>query len=162
MKETIFDEFIELYGHDPSVSGCIAAVGGAYVTVIGLQEERKTEENRCRSFCRSEPERHKKILRLMKQSEKFHRPIILFVGAGGEFISRNLFEISGIRVPVLSVITGEGGTGDELVQAVSNEVWIMKNSMDSVRRAILDFLKRYKERTAEELVEERYERIRSM
>lgn len=146
----IFDGFIELhgdrlYGDDRAVIGGIAAVGKQYVTVIGQQKGRNTKENRIRNFGMMNPEGYRKTLRLMKQAEKFHRPIILFVDTPGAFcgveaeergqgeaIARNLFEMAGLTVPVLSIVIGEGGSGGALALAVANEVWMLENSVYSV------------------------------
>lgn len=147
---TVFDGFLELRGDrlsgdDRAVIGGIAALGDRYVTVIGLQKGRNLKENKYRNFGMANPEGYRKALRLMKQAEKFHRPIILFVDTPGAFcgveaeergqgeaIARNLFEMSGLKVPVLTIITGEGGSGGALALAVSNEVWMLENSVYSV------------------------------
>lgn len=147
---TVFDGFLELRGDrlagdDRAVIGGIAALGDRYVTVIGLQKGRNLKENKYRNFGMANPEGYRKALRLMKQAEKFHRPIILFVDTPGAFcgveaeergqgeaIARNLFEMSGLKVPILTIITGEGGSGGALALAVSNEVWMLENSVYSV------------------------------
>lgn len=146
----VFDGFLELrgdrlMGDDRAVIGGIAALGDRYVTVIGLQKGRNIKENKYRNFGMANPEGYRKALRLMKQAEKFERPIILFVDTPGAFcgveaeergqgeaIARNLFEMSGLKVPVLTIITGEGGSGGALALAVSNEVWMLENSVYSV------------------------------
>ncbi|MDO4322884.1 MAG: acetyl-CoA carboxylase carboxyltransferase subunit alpha [Lachnospiraceae bacterium] len=146
----IFDGFMELhgdrlYGDDRAVIGGIAAIGKTYVTVIGQQKGRNTKENRIRNFGMMNPEGYRKSLRLMKQAEKFQRPIILFVDTPGaycgveaeergqgEAIARNLFEMAGLTVPVLTIITGEGGSGGALALAMANEVWMLENSVYSV------------------------------
>ena len=158
MEKEIFDEWMELDREASLTSGSIASIDGAYVTVIGMQAEGKIEDG----LCSLRREGYKKILRLIRQSEKFHRPIVLFVNGGSEFIAQNFFELSGLRVPVLSVITGDCGQGEELAGAISNEVCISKDSMDSLRNTVLDFLKKFGNRTPEELMTERYERIRSI
>lgn len=147
---TIFDGFMELrgdrmFGDDRAVIGGIGLIGKQYVTVIGQQKGKNTEENKYRNFGMMNPEGYRKSLRLMKQAEKFGRPVILFVDTPGAFcgveaeergqgeaIARNLFEMAGLRVPVLSIITGEGGSGGALALAMANEVWMLENTVYSV------------------------------
>lgn len=147
---TVFDRFLELhgdrlYGDDRAVIGGIAQIGKRYVTVIGEQKGRSTKENKLRNFGMPNPEGYRKALRLMKQAEKFGRPILLFVDTPGAFcgveaeergqgeaIARNLFELAGLTVPVLSIIVGEGGSGGALALAVANEVWMLENSVYSI------------------------------
>jgi acetyl-CoA carboxylase carboxyl transferase alpha subunit len=147
---TVFDSFMELhgdrcYGDDRAVIGGIGLIGKQYVTVIGQQKGRTTKENRQRNFGMMQPEGYRKALRLMKQAEKFGRPIILFVDTPGAFcgieaeergqgeaIARNLFEMSAIKVPILSIVIGEGGSGGALALAVGNEVWMMENAIYSI------------------------------
>lgn len=146
----VFDGFLELrgdrlFGDDRAIIGGIAAFEKKYVTVIGFQKGRDVKENKYRNFGMANPEGYRKALRLMKQAEKFERPVILFVDTPGAFcgveaeergqgeaIARNLFEMSGLKVPVLTIITGEGGSGGALALAVSNEVWMLENSVYSV------------------------------
>lgn len=146
----IFDGFMELrgdrlMGDDRAVIGGIAGLEERYVTVIGLQKGRNIKENKYRNFGMANPEGYRKALRLMKQAEKFNRPVVLFVDTPGAFcgveaeergqgeaIARNLFEMSGLKVPVLTIITGEGGSGGALALAVANEVWMLENSVYSV------------------------------
>lgn len=146
----VFDRFLELhgdrlYGDDRAVIGGIAQIGERYVTVIGEQKGRSTKENKLRNFGMPNPEGYRKALRLMKQAEKFGRPIILFVDTPGAFcgveaeergqgeaIARNLFELAGLTVPVLSIIIGEGGSGGALALAMANEVWMLENSVYSI------------------------------
>lgn len=143
-------DFIEFhgdrtFGDDGAMIGGIAMFGKLPVTVIGQQKGNSTKENILRNFGMPYPEGYRKALRLMKQAEKFHRPIITFVdtpgaycGIGaeergqGEAVARNLFEMAGLSVPILSIITGEGGSGGALALAVANEVWMMENSTYSV------------------------------
>ena len=147
---TIFDRYMSLhgdrhFGDDKAIVGGLASIGGRPVTVIGQQKGRSTKENIKRNFGMPSPEGYRKSLRLMKQAEKFHRPIILFVdtpgafcgleaeeGGVGEAIARNLFEMSNIKVPILSIMIGEGGSGGAIAMAVGNEVWSMENSTYSV------------------------------
>ena len=133
---TIFERYMSLhgdryFGDDKAIVGGLASIGGRPVTVIGQQKGRSTKENIKRNFGMPSPEGYRKSLRLMKQAEKFHRPIILFVdtpgafcgleaeeGGVGEAIARNLFEMSNIKVPILSIMIGEGGSGGALAMAV--------------------------------------------
>lgn len=146
----VFERFLELhgdrlYGDDRAVIGGIAQIGERYVTVIGEQKGRSTKENKLRNFGMPNPEGYRKALRLMKQAEKFGRPILLFVDTPGAFcgveaeergqgeaIARNLFELAGLTVPVLSIIIGEGGSGGALALAMANEVWMLENSVYSI------------------------------
>ena len=148
--ESLFDNFIEFhgdryYGDDSAVMGGIARFHGIPVTVIAQVKGHSTKENIKRNFGMPSPEGYRKALRLMKQAEKFHRPIVCFVDTPGAFcgieaeergqgeaIARNLFEMSGIAVPILSVFVGEGGSGGALALAVANEVWMLENSVYSV------------------------------
>jgi len=146
----IFDDFIELhgdryFGDDGAVVGGIARFAGIPVTVIGQQKGRNTKDNiRC-NFGMPSPEGYRKALRLMQEAEKFHRPVICFVdtpgafcGIGaeergqGEAIARNLYEMSDLKVPVLTVVIGEGGSGGALALAVSDEVWMLENAIYSI------------------------------
>lgn len=147
---SVFDGFMEfhgdrLFGDDRAVTGGIAAIGGRYVTVIGQQKGRNVKENKRRNFGMMSPDGYRKSLRLMKQAEKFGRPVILFVDTPGAFcgveaeergqgeaIARNLFELAGLKTPVLSVIIGEGGSGGALALAMADEVWMMENAVYSV------------------------------
>ncbi|MCD8148034.1 MAG: acetyl-CoA carboxylase carboxyltransferase subunit alpha [Clostridiales bacterium] len=142
----IFSCFEELHGDrhdadDGSIVGGLAYLDGFPVTVIGQQKGRTTKENITRNFGMPSPEGYRKALRLMKQAEKFHRPIINFIDTPGaypgleaeehgqgEAIARNLYEMSTLKVPVLSIVIGEGGSGGALALAVGNEVWMMENA----------------------------------
>lgn len=144
--QEIFTEFMEFHGDrhcgdDGAVVGGIAYLDGCPVTVIGQQKGKNTKENLTRNFGMPSPEGYRKALRLMEQAEKFHRPIICFVDTPGAFcgmeaeergqgeaIARNLFEMSDLTVPVLSIVIGEGGSGGALALAVGNEVWMMENA----------------------------------
>lgn len=233
----VFDQFMKLHGDrlyrdDGAIIGGIATIDKRYVTVIGQQKGRNLKENARRNFGMPYPEGYRKALRLMKQAEKFNRPIICFVDTPGAFcgmeaeergqgeaIARNLFEMAGLKVPVLSIFIGEGGSGGALALGVANEVWMMENATYSVlspegfasilwkdskraeeaaevmkitadelqklgiveklikekepadvedvsnvaeqmREGIIAFLKKYEGKSAEEIVEERYERFR--
>lgn len=146
----IFDKFIELHGDrlyrdDPAVMGGIALLDGQPVTVIGIQKGKDMRECISRNYGMPSPEGYRKALRLMKQAEKFHRPIITFVntagafcgmeaekGGQGEAIARNLYEMAALKVPVLTFMIGEGGSGGALALAVANEVYMMENSTYSI------------------------------
>lgn len=148
--ETVFDEFMELHGDrafrdDGAVIGGVAVLDGQPVTVIGIQKGRNTKENIIRNFGMPSPEGYRKALRLMKQAEKFNRPIINFIDTPGAFcgieaeergqgeaIARNLLEMSDIKVPVLSIVIGEGGSGGALALGVGNEVWMLENATYSI------------------------------
>lgn len=236
---TIFDRYMSLhgdrlFGDDGAIVGGLASIDGTPVTVVGQQKGRSTKENIKRNFGMPSPEGYRKTMRLMRQAEKFRRPVICFVdtpgafcgieaeeGGIGEAIARNLYEMSSLKVPILSIMIGEGGSGGAIAMAVGNEVWSMENSTYSVlspegfasilwkdgsraseaakvmkitaadlkelgviekvirepepasidniielseeiREMISDFLKRYKRKTPEEIVEERYQRFRKM
>lgn len=146
----IFDDFIELhgdrmYGDDKAIVGGIATIENRPITVIGNQKEHDLKGNIERNFGSPHPEGYRKSLRLMKQAEKFQRPILTFVNTAGaycgveaekrgqgEAIARNLLEMSQLSVPILSIIIGEGGSGGALALAMGNEVWMMEHSMYSV------------------------------
>lgn len=146
----IFDDFIELHGDrrysdDGAIVSGIAALNGKPVTVIGIEKGQNTNEKVRRNFGSVHPEGYRKALRQMKQAEKFHRPVICFVDTSGAFcgieaekrgqgqaIAENLLEMSGLKVPILTVIVGEGGSGGALALAVANEVWMLENSVYSV------------------------------
>lgn len=148
--ERIFTDFVELHGDrcfqdDGAVIGGIAFLDGQPVTVIGQQKGKNTKENLVRNFGMMSPEGYRKALRLMKEAEKFSRPIINFVdtpgaacGIGaeergqGEAIAHNLKEMFGLKVPVLTILIGEGGSGGALALAVANEVWMMENATYSI------------------------------
>lgn len=233
----VFDQFMKLHGDrlyrdDGAVIGGIATIENQYVTVIGQQKGRNIKENEKRNFGMPYPEGYRKALRLMKQAEKFNRPIICFIDTPGAFcgmeaeergqgeaIARNLYEMAGLKVPVLSIVIGEGGSGGALALGVANQVWMLENATYSIlspegfasilwkdskraaeaaesmkitakdlkelgiiekvlveehpaskddfssisqqmREGIVEFLKSYKNKTAEEIVEERYQRFR--
>lgn len=146
----IFDDFIELhgdrlYGDDAAIKGGIAIFEGKPVTVIGMVKGKNLEENKTCNFAMPNPEGYRKALRLMRQAEKFHRPVICFVdtpgaysGIGaeergqGEAIARNLFELMRLKTPVASIIVGEGGSGGALALAVCDELAMLQNAVYSV------------------------------
>ncbi len=148
--EHIFDFFVEAHGDrnfrdDKAIVGGIAFLDGQPVTVIADVKGKDVKECQERNFGMPMPEGYRKALRLMKQAEKFNRPIISFVNTSGAFcgieaeergqgeaIARNLLEMSALKVPVLCILIGEGGSGGALATAVGNEVWMMENATYSI------------------------------
>ena len=146
----LFDEFTELhgdrrYGDDPAVIGGIGNFHGKPVTVIIQEKGQGTKDSIARNFGMVSPEGYRKSLRLMKQAEKFKRPVICFVDTPGAFcgmeaeergqgqaIAENIYELSALKVPVLSIVIGEGGSGGALALAVADQVWMLENSIYSV------------------------------
>lgn len=146
----IFDDFITFHGDryfkdDKSVLGGIAKLDGMPVTVIGIQKGHTIDENIKRNFGCPNPEGYRKSLRLMKQAEKFHRPVINFINTSGaycgigaeergigEAIAKNLFEMSKLKTPIISIFIGEGGSGGALALAVADRVWMLENAVYSV------------------------------
>ena len=148
--EKLVENFTELhgdryFGDDSAIVGGIGTINNKPVTVIAQVKGHNTKENISRNFGMPSPEGYRKALRLMKEAEKFHRPIICFVDTPGAFcgleaeergqgeaIARNLFEMSAIKVPILSIFVGEVGSGGALAMAVANEVWMLENSVYSI------------------------------
>lgn len=146
----LFTDFCELHGDrafadDRAIVGGIARLHGTPVTVIGIEKGRDLQERLDRNFGCVLPEGYRKALRLIRQAEKFHRPVICFVdtqgancGKGaeergaGEAIARNLYELSTVRTPVISLMIGEGGSGGALALAVADRVWMLENAYYSV------------------------------
>lgn len=146
----IFDDFVELHGDrsfrdDGAVIGGIGTLQDQPVTVVGIQKGRNLQDNLRRNFGQPHPEGYRKALRLMKQAEKFGRPVVTFIntagaypGVGaeergqGEAIARNLMEMSDLKVPIIAIIIGEGGSGGALALAVADKVWMLENSMYAV------------------------------
>lgn len=144
------DSFFELhgdrrFGDDKAVIGGIADLNGIPVTVIGLEKGRNLQERMARNFGSAHPEGYRKSLRLMKQAEKFDRPVICFVDTSGAYcgigaeergqaqaIAENLMEMMTLKTPVLSILIGEGGSGGALALAVADEVWMLENAIYSV------------------------------
>ena len=144
--ENIFDEFMEFHGDryfrdDPAIVGGVAYLDGQPVTVIGIQKGKDFKDCMKHNYGMPSPEGYRKAIRLMKQAEKFGRPVITFVNTAGaycgmeaeergqgEAIARNLYEMSALKVPVLCIMIGEGGSGGALALAVGNEVWMMENA----------------------------------
>ena len=148
--QELFQDFVELHGDryfadDSAVIGGIAYFYGRPVTVIAQAKGKNTKENIARNFGMPSPEGYRKALRLMKQAEKFQRPVICIVDTPGAFcgmeaeergqgeaIARNLYEMSTLRTLVLSLVIGEGGSGGALAFAVADEVWMMENAVYSI------------------------------
>lgn len=146
----LFEDFIELhgdrnFGDDAAIIGGIASFEGMPITIIGHQRGKDTKENIRRNFGMPHPEGYRKALRLMKQAEKFKRPIICFIDTKGaypgkaaeergqsEAIARNLLEMAGFKVPIISIVIGEGGSGGALALGVANHVHMLENSTYSV------------------------------
>lgn len=148
--ENICSLFVELHGDrlykdDPSIIGGIGKIGNFEVTLIGHQKGKDINEQIKRNFGMPHPEGYRKALRLMKQAEKFNRPIVTFIDTPGAFcgieaeergqgeaIAKNLLEMSSLKVPILSIVIGEGGSGGALGIGVSNEIAMLQNSVYSV------------------------------
>ena len=146
----IFDDFIELHGDrnfrdDGAIIGGIGRLNGQAVTVIKKKKGRNLQDNLNRNFGQPHPEGYRKALRLMKQAEKFGRPVVTFIntagaypGVGaeergqGEAIARNLMEMSDLKVPIIAIIIGEGGSGGALALAVADKVWMLENTIYSI------------------------------
>lgn len=143
------DSFFELHGDrrysdDKAVVAGLAMLHDMPVTVIGIEKGRNTKERMERNFGQAHPEGYRKALRLMKQAEKFHRPVLCFVDTSGAYpgigaeergqgqaIAENLMEMMTLKTPVLTIVVGEGGSGGALALAVADEVWMMDNSVYS-------------------------------
>lgn len=148
--EQIFDDFIEFHGDrnfrdDGAIVGGIGLLSGQPVTFVGIQKGKNLQDNLKRNFGQPHPEGYRKALRLMKQAEKFGRPIVTFVNTAGaypglgaeergqgEAIARNLMEMSDLKVPIIAIIIGEGGSGGALALAVADRVWMLENSMYAI------------------------------
>lgn len=146
----MIEDFIELHGDrsykdDAAIMGGIGRLNGRPITVIGNNKGTTIDENRQTNFGSPHPEGYRKSLRLMKQAEKFNRPVVNFINTAGayagveaeergqgEAIASNLLEMSTLKVPVLSIILGEGGSGGALALALSDEVWMMEFSIYSI------------------------------
>lgn len=148
--QAIFTDFLELhgdrlFGDDLAIVGGLAKLNGVPVTVIGHQKGKDTKDNIARNFGMPHPEGFRKALRLMRQADKFRRPVITFIDVTGaypgaaaeergqsEAIARNLMEMSGFRVPIICVVIGEGGSGGALALGVGNRVLMLEHSIYSV------------------------------
>ncbi len=148
--DRIFDNFLEMHGDrfysdDQAIVGGVAFFGSIPVTVIAQQKGRNTKENIARNFSMPHPEGYRKALRLMKQAEKFHRPIICFIdtpgafcGLGaeergqGEAIATNLAEMMLLKTPIISVVISEGGSGGALALGVADKVYMLEHSIYAI------------------------------
>ena len=148
--KNIFDDFIELhgdrnFGDDAAIIGGIGYLNKVPVTVIAITKGANTKENIKRNFGMPKPEGYRKALRLMKQAEKFHRPVICFIDTPGAFcgveaeergqgeaIARNLMEMSRLKTPIISVLMGEGGSGGALALAVCDKVLMLEHAIYSI------------------------------
>ena len=146
----IFEDFVELHGDrrfadDPAIVGGIATLGGKPVTVIAMEKGSDMKDKVRRNFGAPNPEGYRKALRLMKQAEKFRRPVVCFVDTSGAYcglgaeergqgqaIAENLVEMAGLQTPIVSILVGEGGSGGALALAVADQVWILENAVYSV------------------------------
>lgn len=147
--QTVFTDFIELhgdrlFGDDLAIVGGLAKLNGVPVTVIGHQKGKDTKDNIARNFGMPHPEGFRKALRLMRQADKFRRPIITLIDVTGaypgaaaeergqsEAIARNLLEMSSMRVPIICVVIGEGGSGGALALGVGNRVLMLEHAIYS-------------------------------
>lgn len=148
--KNLFTEFYEIHGDrcykdDPAIMCGLAFFHGNPVTVISQEKGTTTKENVACNFGMPSPDGYRKALRVMKQAEKFHRPVICLIDTPGAFcgieaeergqgeaIARNLYEMSGLKTPIVSLIIGEGGSGGALALATSDEVWMLENSIYSI------------------------------
>lgn len=146
----LFPDFFELHGDrafadDSAIIGGIATLNGQDLTVIAIEKGRTAKERIHRNFGAPNPEGYRKALRLMQQAEKFHRPVLCLVDTSGAFcgigaeergqghaIAKNLFEMSDLKTPILSLLIGEGGSGGALALSVADEVWMLENAIYSV------------------------------
>ena len=148
--DEIFDDFIELHGDrtfadDKAIVGGLARIGNQNFTIIAEQKGRSTKENIERNFGMPNPESYRKAIRLMKQAEKFNRPVITFIdtkgaypGIGaeergqGEAIAKSMFEMAKLQVPVISIVIGEGSSGGALAIGVANKIFMLENAIYSI------------------------------
>lgn len=148
--ESVFDEFIELHGDrsfddDKAILGGIATLNNKSYTVVGICKGENTKENILRNFGMPHPEGYKKALRLMKQADKFNRPIICFIDTPGAFcglgaeergqgyaIAQNLIDMMGFKVPIITIIIGEGGSGGALALGVADKIYMLEHSIYSI------------------------------
>ncbi len=146
----MIDNFVELhgdrrFGDDGAIIGGIGFLNGRPVTVIGMERGTTVEERMKRNFGYPSPEGYRKALRLMKEAEKFHRPVICFIGCAGaycgidaeergqgEAIAENLYEMMGLKTPIISVVVGEGGSGGALALGVCDTAIMLENAVYSV------------------------------
>jgi acetyl-CoA carboxylase carboxyl transferase subunit alpha len=146
----IFTDFMEMHGDrrfadDPAVVGGLGYLDGVPVTVIATEKGRDTKSRLRRNFGAPNPEGYRKALRLMKQAEKFGRPVVCFVDTSGAFcgigaeergqgqaIAESISEMMVLRTPILAILIGEGGSGGALALAAADEVWMLENAVYSV------------------------------
>ncbi len=150
LLEAIFEDFIEIHGDrryadDPAMVCGFAKLGDIEIAVVGQQKGRDTKDRQHRNFAMPKPEGYRKALRVMKLAEKFGRPIITFIDTPGaypgidaeergqaEAIAFNLREMAGMRVPIIAVVLGEGGSGGALAIGIADRILMMENSVYSV------------------------------
>ncbi len=148
--DALFEDFVELRGdrlggEDEAILGGIALFHGEPVTVIGHRKGRTTEENVRYRFGMASPEGYRKALRLMKQAERFRRPIVTLIDTPGAYpgkeaesngqsnaIAENLAAMSMLRVPIISIVTGEGSSGGALAIGVADRIWMLENAVYSI------------------------------
>ncbi|NLT58702.1 MAG: acetyl-CoA carboxylase carboxyltransferase subunit alpha [Clostridiales bacterium] len=148
--QQLFEGFVELhgdrrYGDDKAILAGLATLAGMPVTVVALEKGADTKDKLYRNFGLAHPEGYRKALRLMKQAEKFHRPVVCLIDTAGAYcgleaeergqgqaIAENLYEMMTLRTPIVSIFTGEGGSGGALALAVADEVWMLENAVYSV------------------------------
>ncbi len=148
--EEICDEFMELHGDrlsgdDGALIGGIGRIDSYYVTILAQQKGRSVKQNMKRKFGMVSPEGYRKAVRLARMSEKFHRPILCLVDTPGAFcgieaeengqgeaIAQTIYQMSGLKVPILSVVIGEGGSGGALALAVADAVYMAENAVYSI------------------------------
>ncbi len=150
IKYMFGESFFELHGDrrysdDKAVVAGLAMLFDMPITVIGIEKGRNTKERMERNFGQAHPEGYRKALRLMKQAEKFRRPVLCLVDTSGAYpgigaeergqgqaIAENIMEMMTLKTPVLTIVIGEGGSGGALALAVADEVWMLENSVYSV------------------------------
>lgn len=148
--ENLTEDFLELHGDrryadDGAIVGGIARIGDLPVTVIGIEKGKSLAESIRRNFGAAHPEGYRKALRLMKQAEKFHRPVLCLVDTSGAYcgigaeergqgqaIAENIMEMMTLKTPIISLLIGEGGSGGALALAVADQVWMLENAIYSV------------------------------
>jgi acetyl-CoA carboxylase carboxyl transferase subunit alpha len=148
--QRVFDGFLEMHGDrrfadDAAIVAGVARLGDMPVTVVGIEKGVLTEEKIARNFGSAHPEGYRKALRLMKQAEKFRRPVVCLIDTSGAFcgigaeergqglaIAENLMAMMGLRVPIISLVIGEGGSGGALALGVADRVWMLENAVYSV------------------------------
>lgn len=148
--EHLFTDFVELKGdrlsgEDSSILGGIALFHGMPVTIIGHRKGKNTEDNIKYNFGMGSPEGYRKALRLMKQAEKFHRPVITFVDTPGAYpgidaenhgqsiaLAQSIATMSSLKTPIIAIVTGEGSSGGALALATADQVWMLENAIYSI------------------------------